>query len=305
MRNKIKVAGAFLIGLVVSSSVTWAQLGGRGRNVQFVNGTAISPSSVTTSSVNTTTLNVGTTSSTGIRLHALNEVTSYTPTDFTSAHSVFGRNAVTGASSGGVWLTYHTTDNEAVVGALSPGSAWRPLSFPASAWKFRPNGLAAIADITNTGAFNSSATSGNQAFTCTNTGCRLSLGNTGRYLYDSGTRLGVPGEFFSDTALLTPLLYTGATALRMYGNLVTRAGSNAGRNAGELTFVVNDGADIFDIDGIGMPRINSGNAAKPTCTSSLRGRIFYLDGAAGVADTFEVCGKNAADVYAWKAIVTF
>lgn len=189
MRNKIKVAGAFLIGLVVSSSVTWAQLGGRGRNVQFVNGTAISPSSVTTSNVNTTTLNVGTTSSTGIRLHALNEVTSYTPTDFTSAHSVFGRNAVTGASSGGVWLTYHTTDNEAVVGALSPGSAWRPLSFPASAWKFRPNGLAAIADITNTGAFNSSATSGNQAFTCTNTGCRLSLGNTARYFRDDGSQL--------------------------------------------------------------------------------------------------------------------
>lgn len=303
MRNKIKVAGAFLIGLVVSSSVTWAQLGGRGRNVQFVNGTAISPSSVTTSNVNTTTLNVGTTSSTGIRLHALNEVTSYTPTDFTSAHSVFGRNAVTGASSGGVWLTYHTTDNEAVVGALSPGSAWRPLSFPASAWKFRPNGLAAIADITNTGAFNSSATSGNQAFTCTNVGCRLSLGNTGRYLYDDGTRLNASGEIAA-TNMLAINFYTGAASTKLYGTSFARAGAVADRAAGDLLFAVNDGSDVLTVDGIGMLRVNAINAAKPTCNATNRGRVFYLDGAAGVADTYEICMKNAADAYAWKTIVT-
>jgi len=54
MREKLKVAGAFLIGLSVASSVTFAQLGGRGRNVAFVDGTAISPSSVTTGGVTST-----------------------------------------------------------------------------------------------------------------------------------------------------------------------------------------------------------------------------------------------------------
>jgi len=54
MREKLKVAGAFLIGLSVASSVTYAQLGGRGRNVAFVNGTAISPSSVSASTYDST-----------------------------------------------------------------------------------------------------------------------------------------------------------------------------------------------------------------------------------------------------------
>ena len=55
----------------------------------------------------------------------------------------------------------------------------------------------------------------------------------------------------------------------------------------------------------GLLRVNQANAAKPTCNADNRGRVYYLDGAAGVADTYEICGKDASDVYAWKAIVTF
>ncbi len=42
--------------------------------------------------------------------------------------------------------------------------------------------------------------------------------------------------------------------------------------------------------------------AKPTCNSSRRGMIWLEEGAAGVADTFEVCSKDAADAYAWRAL---
>lgn len=42
--------------------------------------------------------------------------------------------------------------------------------------------------------------------------------------------------------------------------------------------------------------------AKPTCDSSTRGTFFHDFGGAGVADTVEVCSKDAADVYAWRSL---
>ena len=53
----------------------------------------------------------------------------------------------------------------------------------------------------------------------------------------------------------------------------------------------------------GLLRVNATNAARPTCNSSNRGRVYYSDGAAGVADTYEICMKDASDVYAWETIV--
>jgi hypothetical protein len=459
MRNKIKTAGAFLLGLSIASSVTWAQLGGRGRNVAFVDGTTISPTSVQASgtgdqfmctattavcevesSINATTMtatvpafDIGPTATPGAndrlacfsygpsgsktrvacvdvegditatslllsatnpgaRFHVLNESTIYTPSSFDEKYSLFGRNALSGASSGAVFVSYHTGDNEGVIGALSPAVAWRPLSFPASEWKFRPSGLAAIANITSTGAFNSVATSGNQAFTCTNTGCRLSLGNTGRYLVDDGTNLEfvapVQGTSFEATTAtgssLTggsssgPLLFTSNTtdsftsttagAFNMKpanaltsGDAILTLQDSAGNNAfvfrtsgtintsgntgnfvgryltaistpvelgtfvattetkpirlgttntwtaddAQLVTILNGSTEIAHFSKDGLLRVNQGNAAKPTCNATNRGRVYYLNGGAGVADVYEICGKNAADVYAWKAIVTF
>ena len=44
---------------------------------------------------------------------------------------------------------------------------------------------------------------------------------------------------------------------------------------------------------------------KPTCAAGIRGSIWYDAGGAGVADTFEVCAKQAAgDSYAWRALAT-
>lgn len=42
--------------------------------------------------------------------------------------------------------------------------------------------------------------------------------------------------------------------------------------------------------------------SKPTCNSSNRFKMWPVAGGAGVADTFEVCMKDAADAYAWEVI---
>ena len=41
---------------------------------------------------------------------------------------------------------------------------------------------------------------------------------------------------------------------------------------------------------------------RPTCDSTTRGTVWYVAGGAGVADTFEVCRKDAADTYAWVSL---
>lgn len=40
-------------------------------------------------------------------------------------------------------------------------------------------------------------------------------------------------------------------------------------------------------------------ASKPTCDSTIRGQHWTIPGGAGVADIFQVCLKDASDIYAW------
>ena len=42
--------------------------------------------------------------------------------------------------------------------------------------------------------------------------------------------------------------------------------------------------------------------AQPACAAATRGLIWFVQGAAGVKDRCEVCAKDAADAYAWRAI---
>lgn len=42
--------------------------------------------------------------------------------------------------------------------------------------------------------------------------------------------------------------------------------------------------------------------AEPTCNSTTRGTVNYVAGAVGVLDTFKLCRKDAADVYAWVTL---
>lgn len=65
-------------------------------------------------------------------------------------------------------------------------------------------------------------------------------------------------------------------------------------NAGSST------TDWLKIQGDGGLQYLTGT--RPTCDSAHRGTTFYVAGGAGVKDTFDVCGKDAADSYAWRAI---
>ena len=51
----------------------------------------------------------------------------------------------------------------------------------------------------------------------------------------------------------------------------------------------------------GPVRVEDGGT-KPTCAAGIRGAIWYDAGGAGVADTFEVCRKDAGDAYAWVTL---
>lgn len=44
------------------------------------------------------------------------------------------------------------------------------------------------------------------------------------------------------------------------------------------------------------------SAVQPSCTATNRGQLWNIQGGAGVADEYEICQKNAADVYSWQSV---
>lgn len=51
----------------------------------------------------------------------------------------------------------------------------------------------------------------------------------------------------------------------------------------------------------GGVRLNT-SAAKPACDANLRGTIWFTQGGAGAKDAAEICAKDAAGAYAWRAV---
>ena len=45
-----------------------------------------------------------------------------------------------------------------------------------------------------------------------------------------------------------------------------------------------------------------GNTSAPSCDATHRGNIWYVPGASSVLDLYEICTKNASDVYAWQPL---
>jgi hypothetical protein len=78
--------------------------------------------------------------------------------------------------------------------------------------------------------------------------------------------------------------------------------------AGALLFRLRDATGSsavvhFNVDKDGSPVFNvNGGSGKPTCNSTNRGKVWRVQGGAGVADTFEWCKKDAADAYAWTGL---
>lgn len=52
----------------------------------------------------------------------------------------------------------------------------------------------------------------------------------------------------------------------------------------------------------GALQFTGAGTGKPTCASAERGKVWFTQGATGVADTIEVCRKDASDAYAWAAL---
>jgi hypothetical protein len=44
------------------------------------------------------------------------------------------------------------------------------------------------------------------------------------------------------------------------------------------------------------------NGTEAACDATTRGQVVMVQGGAGVADTFRVCAKDAANAYAWTAL---
>lgn len=61
----------------------------------------------------------------------------------------------------------------------------------------------------------------------------------------------------------------------------------------------------FEISKDGMLRFGIGNTgAAPTCDATQRGKLWIVNGGAGVTDTVTLCLKAAADTYSWVVITT-
>jgi len=62
-------------------------------------------------------------------------------------------------------------------------------------------------------------------------------------------------------------------------------------------------AQTLDVAGITRSAgVQYATGTRPTCDATARGTTWYVAGGAGVADTLDVCRKDAADAYAWVTL---
>jgi hypothetical protein len=95
---------------------------------------------------------------------------------------------------------------------------------------------------------------------------------------------------------------TGAT------RMIVQAGPGQGTTAlqqwqaanatGEGTVLASIGADGQAT----FPSVTLTTGTRPTCDATQRGKLWYVAGGTGTADTLEACVKDAADAYGWKAL---
>ncbi len=165
--------------------------------------------------------------------------------------------------------------------------------------------LQASQDITNTDLLMSVEDSaGNRRMTLTEAGATTFAGSV-----SSSGQFTTTSQYETTFGFFTASGATANLVSNVSGTTTAVALASTINKTGDTTRLVsvrnNTTTEVAYFSKDGLLRVNQANAAKPTCNADNRGRVYYLDGAAGVADTYEICGKDAADVYAWKAIVTF
>lgn len=104
----------------------------------------------------------------------------------------------------------------------------------------------------------------------------------------------------SDTAATSYRIAGGAATGNATGGAIVLMTSDAGASGSTLQ-TLSEKARIPTDGGVRI----ADPGTRPTCDSAHRGTIWYDAGGAGVADTFAVCGKSAADTYSWVAAATF
>lgn len=99
------------------------------------------------------------------------------------------------------------------------------------------------------------------------------------------------GYFFNFGVAGTQQLYGYWTNASTVAQITARNGTLAlgGANADALWLT-------------GGGRVQFMNGTEPTCNSTNRGTLVLVQGGAGVADTFRICTKDAADAYGYRAL---
>jgi hypothetical protein len=116
---------------------------------------------------------------------------------------------------------------------------------------------------------------------------------------DFGTTVGLNtamARFFNDAHFEI----TGAVS---GGAQVSVTGQTSGGGGVLVMTQASDGAgnvSSFSVSPSGLAVTTGGT--KPTCSVTFRSYLWIVTGGAGVADTFEVCAKDAGDAYAWRAL---
>lgn len=95
------------------------------------------------------------------------------------------------------------------------------------------------------------------------------------------------------TSTSAPTYFSFQTAPAGATSRIERMRVTSGGNIGIGTTTP---AQKLDVNG-GI-RINT-TAAKPTCSASIRGTIWFANSDTGVADKLEVCAKQSNDTYSW------
>lgn len=134
--------------------------------------------------------------------------------------------------------------------------------------------------------------------------------------FREGTRFGSSGSSFTMNGTLTTYNSTirgnmtiGATgswteSATVYQGTLTNSGTIT--DAGKYPFVPTASSQWSTPPTTFQEALNkipvlqqSASGSQPACSSGNRGLTWLVQGGAGVADTFQVCMKNAADAYAW------
>jgi hypothetical protein len=173
-------------------------------------------------------------------------------------------------------------------------------------------GFGHLAGALNTGSL---TTGSNNTFIGYNTGFSnttqrsgsVAIGSSATVNADNAGVLGIAGMRWSVGGQVAPaatLHVENTTASTGVTTEFIRAG--AGQSTNNLTEWQNSGGTalsyISSSGSFTTPFVQWLNSTEGTCDATTRGQLVMVQGGAGVADTFRVCAKDAADAYAWTAL---